>query len=52
MYLAFVALVGLSLVGVTQAPRRHQAGDTIVAIPNDGDWPANEQATRRLTTRL
>ncbi len=48
-----VAVAVLLLGGVTQAARDiTKPGDTILPVPNDGDWPANERVLQAIDDQI
>ena len=52
---SFVAVVALTLLlsGVTQAARDvTKPGDTIVAVPNNNNWPGNEAANQAIDDQI
>jgi hypothetical protein len=53
MYLVCVALLALLLGPAAQAARDVTApGDKTVAIPNNGNWPANEQVNQAIDNQI
>jgi hypothetical protein len=53
MYLVCVALLALLLGPAAQAARDvTMPGDPIVAIPNNGNWPANEQVNQAIDNQI